>query len=138
MTPKRRPKRAAAAAPSSSVAGSSPAAGSLSPADEAEVITQVTQRLRETFRSCTAEEKDVIISSEGLTMRQTLTRDLRLAAMGSPRAPQFGKHYNDETKRIFRKKGNSPHDLIRDNAKVEPGMVANAELMAVTLSPQHK
>jgi len=82
----RRPSTGADAGASSGSAGSA-ARGALTAAEEAEIERGVLQRLRETFRTSTAEEKDIIISTEGLTMRQTLTRDLRLKAMGSPQSP---------------------------------------------------
>ena len=90
---------------------------------------KVAQRLRETFSCLTDEEKDVTISAEGLTLRQTLTRDLQLAEAGSDKCPSFGLFYNNQLKKMYRKKG-STHDMIKPNAG-ETG-VCCAELMEVT------
>ena len=116
---------------------SSTVVGTLTAAQEDEVEKQVQQRLRETFRSSTAEEKDIIISSEGLTMRQTLTRDLRLRAMQSASAPEFGMYYNEAIKSRFRKRGISTFDMLKTTAKTAPGMVVSDELMEAIVCTQH-
>ena len=82
-------------------------------ADSTAIAAKVSQRLREIFSMLTTEEKDVLLSPEGLTLRATLTRDVALAESNSPDKPEFGLYYNNTLRKIFRKKGIAAVDLIK-------------------------
>ena len=116
---------------SSAVLGSSTSTGAGPPRDSKlpPLDARVAGRLRDTFGNMSHEERDVLVSAEGLTLRETLARYLRLADAGADDAPDFGLYYNNRLRETFRKKGTS-RDLIKMN-EGETGVVS-PELMEVS------
>ena len=127
MAPKRKqPKRI----PVTGSAAESATASTVDIAYEGSLNVRVTQRLRETFGNLSSEEKDVAVCPAGLTLRQTLQRDLRLSDQKSDKAPLFGLHYNEDLRKVFRKK-TSTRDLIKPDP-ADTGTIS-ADLMEVIM-----